>query len=126
MRSISSLCAAAIAAGTIACGDAESVVAPAHSSDVLIPSLVRGAQVAQRVCAQCHGSTFEGGKSGSATCPALSAVRNYSQASFDRLLLTGIAANGETIGEAMLPARALDEEDRQAVYLYFVRIVDTP
>lgn len=78
----------------------------------------RGAMVAQRVCAPCHGSDFSGAELAGTTCPSLTVVRLYSLDEFDTLLLEGTDPQGDPVNRLMSDSRGLSVQDRHALYEY--------
>jgi len=109
-----------------ACADSSTpdrVLAPV-APEAMDPLATRGRVIAQTVCAECHGADFSGAVVGETACPGLSAVKPYSLAQFNTLLVLGVARDGDRIDALMAATTSLDEEDRTALYHYFIRYVD--
>ncbi|MHB1313777.1 MAG: c-type cytochrome [Gemmatimonadaceae bacterium] len=100
--------------------DPGAVVAPAS----VTIATSRGAVLAQDLCAQCHGQDFNGATFGATACPALGGIKDYTFAQFNKLLVLGVAPDGEAVDTLMTATQALSEEDRLALYQYLRTTVD--
>lgn len=106
-----------------ACLNQDTVSSPV-SPDAVTMVTSRGALLARELCGTCHGSSFQGGSVESASCPALSVVRNYTLAEFDALLATGAERDGGTTNGYMAVTRSLPPSDRAALHEYLKQYYD--
>lgn len=117
MKRVGLLTGLAIAAMLTACGlDHPSATEPVSSERAV--TLVRGASIAQAVCAQCHGVDLEGAVTETFTSPSLRVVRDFTFSQFTTMLDDGIGRGGVELDPRMATARALDVFDRSAVFAY--------
>jgi len=67
------------------------------------PQYAQGRHIAATVCSECHGSDLRGDRREGG--PELAAVGGYDLAQFQRLLRTGVPADGRALGEMSQVAR---------------------
>lgn len=109
-----------------ACSDS-SVVAPAAPAAPVEVIVVqsRGAVIAQSICAQCHGSGFDGATLGSTECPSLAPVGNYTLEEFTRLLFAGVARSGDEVDPLMTVNAEVSANDVSELLAYLKEHVDS-
>ncbi len=111
-----------------ACGDipTRDTAEPGQAA-VPVEGSARGQYLALGTCAPCHGADFAGGVvAGEYHTPSLSVVRNYDAAQFDALLVSGIAADGDAVGQLMKTnsVESLSAADRTLVREYLTSYLE--
>lgn len=95
------------------------------------PGHALGRYIASVTCAECHGMTLEGDRSGSDVTPNLIAAAAYSSQEFDHFIRTGETPGGRPINHLMVQVAKsrfsyLTARERQALYGYLQARAELP